>query len=247
MQGYALCTALTFYGGFMKRFRSLKYLLFIIYIIIVYSLCGCSTPVNYEGKAMVDKAAALHTEKESATVVVTDNLTGKAVQRIEYRFVGDVMQYMYTGEMDGKTYYEFNNGTELNFITIPDESEWSFTSKGNEDYYNYSRASRHYFADGAQLFNDYEAAVSESLVRQFYDVDVVTLKYDLGKLSSYSSLASYGSFTEFLVEFNIDRETGECKRIRNKFTTESGETSDYIVILLPREASAEIKRVEITQ
>lgn len=231
----------------MRKFRKLKYLLFIIYIIIVYSVCGCSTPVNYEGKAMVEKAASLHTEKESAIVVVTDNLTGKAVQRIEYRFVGDVMQYMYTGEMDGKTYYEFNNGTELNFITIPDESEWSFTSKGNEDFYNYSRASRHYFADGAQLFNDYEAAVSESLVKQFYDVDIVKLTYDLGKLATYSSLASYGSFTEFVVEFNIDRETGECKRMRTKFTTESGEKSDYIVIFLPRDASAEIKRVEITQ
>lgn len=229
----------------MLKQGKLRYFFLSIYIIIVYTLCGCGNFISYEGKDLVNKAAALHTEKESATLVVMDNLTGKSVQRIEYRFVGDVMQYMYIGELDGKTYYEFNNGTELNYITIPDETDWSFTSKGKEDFYSYSRVSRHYFADGAQLFCDYEGAVKESVINRFYDVDILKLTYDLDKLMQYSSLASYGKFSDFVVEFNLDHETGECKRIRTKYTLENGEKSDYTVIFLPREASEEIKRTEI--
>ena len=231
----------------MRKHRRITNCLLCIYIIIVYTLCGCTAKADYEGKDLVDKAAAMHTEKESATVVVMDNLTGKSVQRIEYRFVGDVMQYMYTGELDGKTYYEFNNGTELNFITIPDETEWSFTSKGKEDFYSYSRVSRHYFADGAQLFCDYEGAVKETKLNRFYDVDILKLTYDLDKLGQYSALSQYGKFSDFIVEFNLDHETGECKRIRTKYTLESGEKSDYTVIFLPREAREEIKRVEINK
>lgn len=229
----------------MLKCRKLRYYILSIYIIIVYALCGCSNTANYEGKDLVDKAAAMHTEKESATLVVMDNLTGKSVQRIEYRFVGDVMQYMYMGELEGKTYYEFNNGTELNYITIPDETEWSFTSKGKEDFYNYSRMSRHYFADGAQLFNDYEGAVKEAKLNRFYDVDILKLTYDLDKLGQYSALSQQGKFSDFIVEFNLDHETGECKRIRTKYTLENGEKSDYTVIFLPREATEEIIRTEI--
>lgn len=230
----------------MLKHRKLRFCLLIIYIIIVYAICGCGNSVNYEGKDMVDRAAALHTEKESAELVVMDNLTGKSVQRIEYRFVGDIMQYMYTGELEGKTYYEYNNGTELNFITIPDETEWSFTSKGKEDFYNYSRASRHYFADGAQLFCDYEGAVKEAVLNRFYDVDILKLTYDTDRLMQYSALAAYGKFSDFVIEFNLDHETGECKRIRTKYTLENGEKADYTVVFLPREASEEIKRTEIS-
>ena len=229
----------------MLKQGKLRYCFFIIYIIIVYTLCGCGTKADYEGKDLIDKAAAMHTEKESATIVVIDNLTGKSLQRIEYRFVGDVMQYMYTGEQEGKTYYEYNNGTELNFITIPDEKEWSFTSKGKEDFYSYSRIARHYFADGAQLFCDYEGAVKESKTIPFYDVNILRLYYDTDKLMEYSSIAAYGKFSRFEIDFSLDPETGECKRIRTKYTLENGEKADYTVTFLPREASEEIKRVEI--
>ena len=68
--------------------RKLRQLLIPIYIIIVYCLSGCSSPA-YEGKELVDKAAKLHTELESAHIVLMDNLTGETLQEITYRFSGE--------------------------------------------------------------------------------------------------------------------------------------------------------------
>ncbi len=207
-------------------------------------MCGCARKeYNYEGKELIDKAAQLHTEFESAGVsVYSDDLTDK--QMIMYRFEGEVMQYMYSAQIDGKTYYEFNNGTELNCITLPDETEWSFTAKGSEDYYSYSKASRHYFADGAQLFTDYEAAVSGSEITESDDAINIRLNYDLEKLSQYSALAEY-EFTDFSMDFFILKEDGRCTSFRNKYTLADGTSHTYQVNMRERDVNEPIERIEI--
>lgn len=219
-------------------------LLIPIYIIIVYMFSGCSGSYNYEGKEYIDKAAQIHTAYESAMVTLYDNATGAIVQSIEYRFEGDVMQYMYYANADGKQYYEFNNGTEINRLTLPDESKWTGIAKGSEEFYSYSRVSRHYFADGAQLFTDYEAAVSESTVEDTGEQIVVTLSYDLNKLGQYAALSAYGEFTDFKVTFMIDKELGSCTQFTNEYTLADGTKGSYTVYTFKRNPDFPIARTE---
>ena len=205
---------------------------------------SCGGISGYEGKELTDKAKALHTSLESADITVCDLNTHETVQEISYRFVGDVMQYMYYGKdaSTGQEYYEFNNGTELDFITLPDESEWSFKSKGEDGYYNYSKASRHYFADGAKLFSDYSAAVSASSVEQsLYGGKKLTLSYDIEKLRQYEGMSE---MTEFSEVFELDEE-GYCAEFLTSFTLSDGSSSKYTVYINKRNADEPIERTSI--
>ncbi len=167
-------------------------LIYILMVCFAVSVTGCSSG-TYEGKELVDKAKQLHTELEAAHITVEDisggDHTGPHVQEIWYRFVGDVMQYMYIGRdlETGEEYYEFNNGTELDTWHTGD-AEWSFVAKGSEGYYSYSRTKRHWFADGALLLNDYAAAVSTSRIITFGDTNGVVLNYSDEALLKYQSM-----------------------------------------------------------
>ncbi len=194
---------------------------------------------------MVDKAAELHTDLESASVLMVNTKTFELEQYIEYRFEGEVMQYMYMGcdEGAGVAYYEYNNGTELNYITLPEETEWSFIAKGNEGYYSYSKAGRHYFADGKQLFNDFEAAVISSEITEHAGVDL-KLIYDLNKLAEYSAFAEYGKFSDFNMTFHFNPE-GYCTQIVNDYTLSDGESYGYKIDIYQRDSSEPIVRTDV--
>ena len=225
----------------------MKKILSLIYIIIVcLGVSACSAKeYNYEGKELIDKAAEIHTGYESASVTISDEFTNEVLQSIEYRFEGEVMQYMYSAHLDDKDYYEYNNGTELNFITLPDETEWSFYAKGDENYYSYSKASRHYFADGAQLFTDYEAAVMSSEIHDTGEQMIVKLDYDISKLSQYAALKEYGDFKEFTMIFYINKDGGNCIQFRNDYTIADGTNFSYWVRMFERDVNESVKRVEI--
>ena len=112
------------------------------------------------------------------------------------------MQYTYYGyDADtGDNYYEFNNGTELNTHHSGDEG-WEFTAKGSEGYYSYSRAKRHYFADGDQLLNDHAAAVSGSEIlretgQEGEDIVILHLDYDNVRLAQYGSMEGITDMTQ---------------------------------------------------
>ncbi len=236
-----LYRGLLFFGGAMKKIFSYIYI-----IMVCLALCGCAQKeYNYEGKELIDKAAEIHTSYESADVTISDGITDEVLQKIEYRFEGEVMQYMYSAHLDGKDYYEYNNGTELNYITLPDDTEWSFAAKGTEGYYTYSKASRHYFADGAQLFADYEAAVASSEIRDTGEQMIVKLVYDTEKLSEYAAFREYGDFKEFTMIFYIDKDGGNCIQFRNDYTSADGTNYSYWVRMFERDANEPVKRIEI--
>lgn len=228
-----------YFGDSMKKIFSYIYI-----IMVCLCACGCSQKEHYyEGKELIDRAAEIHTSFGSATVSVSEG--AETVQYIEYRFEGEVMQYMYSAHVDGKHYYEYNNGTELNYITLPDETEWSFAAKGSEGYYTYSKASRHYFADGAQLFNDFEAAVSSSEIHDTGEQMIVKLDYDTKKLSEYTAFREYGDFKEFTMVFYIDKDGGNCIQFRNDYTSADGTNYSYWVRMFERDANEPVKRIEI--
>lgn len=224
----------------MKKIKSLIYI-----IIVCLSLCSCGQQINnYDGKELVDKAAKLHTDLESASVFMTNTKTAEVEQYIEYRFEGEVMQYMYMGcdEGEGIAYYEYNNGTELNYITLPEETQWSFIAKGNEGYYNYSKASRHYFADGAQLFNDFEAAVVSSEIIQHTGTDL-KLSYDMDKLAEYGAFEQLGKFSDFSMTFHFNPE-GYCTQVVNEYTLSDGTSYGYKMDIRQRDSAEPVVRTD---
>ena len=221
----------------MRKFQRLIPV-YIIMVYCIFALSACSG-ASYEGKELVDKAKKLHTELEAAHITVTDEITGTVVQEITYRFAGDVMQYMYIGRDagTGEEYYEFNNGTELDTWHTGDTA-WSFAAKGSEGFYNYSRAKRHYFADGELLFDDHAADVTGSEVTYPFETPLVRLTYDADKIARSPGMAGV---TEYEQYYTIT-DDGTCWL--EVYYTQNGEKRDYNTIVLYQDPAAPIERAE---
>lgn len=216
--------------------------IYIIMVFCVFALSGCAGTVIYDGKELVDRAKQLHTELEAAHITVTDEISGTVVQEITYRFAGDVMQYMYIGhDADtGEEYYEFNNGTELDTWHTGDE-KWSFAAKGSEDYYGYSRASRHYFADGARLLNDYAAAVKSAEARD--DIGgrkTVSVSYDDSIISQNEQMTGVSDYSQ---AFGLT-EKGRCDEVYINYNTDDGIHHRYCVRISEADPAAPVERIE---
>lgn len=205
----------------------MKKILFVMFFCILF--CAGCAGAEYDGRAEIERARALHTDRAGATVTMIDARTGEILQKIDYLFVGEVMTYMYMGAADGKRYYEFNNGTELNTITLPDETEWRFIAKGSEGYYSYSKASRHYYADGARLFAVYEAAIDGTE----RSGNTIRFSYDEAKLSEYGAFAEMGEISDFTLSYTFD-ESGYCTEFTNAYTMD-GEAYSYTVTIEGRD------------
>ena len=217
----------------------------VLYIIIVCSLSvlsGCGFSGSYEGKDLVDRAKKLHTGLEAAHITVTDEISGTVVQEITYRFAGDIMQYMYIGRdaETGEEYYEFNNGTELDTWHTGDTS-WSFAAKGSEGYYNYSRAKRHYFADGDWLLDEHISAISSAEQGSFNANKWVHLRYDDAKLSQYETMTGVTGFEQgYTFEEN---DTGYCYALAVSFTRD-GREYRYVTMIGYYDKDKPIERAE---
>lgn len=205
----------------------------------IASIAGCSFTGNYEGKDLVDRAKKLHTELEAAHIQVEDRINGIIVQEIWYRFAGDVMQYMYIGRdpETGEEYYEFNNGTELDTWHTGDAA-WSFAAKGGEGFYNYSRAKRHYFADGELLFDDHAADVTGSEVTYPFETPLVRLSYDAGKIARSPEMEGV---TEYEQYYTIT-DDGTCWL--EVYYTRNGKKQDYATMVFYLDPNAPIERAE---
>ena len=244
---------LVFLGDLMKKTKRLLPL-YIIMVYCIFALSGCSS-ANYEGKDLVDKAKKLHTELEAAHIQVEDitdghNTDRPPVQEIWYRFQGDVMQYMYIGRdlETGEEYYEFNNGTELDTWHTGD-TEWTFAVKGSEDYYSYSRAKRHYFADGELLLNDYPSAVRSAEVKnEVGGIKRVLIQYDDAKISQYEQMSGVTDYsqeywTDNIFDSNVIVDNGQCYSLIVSYSKDGKKYSYYISIAFP-DPSAPIERIE---
>lgn len=205
-------------------------------IIIVLLLGGCAKTVQYTGREKIERAREMHTALSGADITMTDNVSGEVIQQISYLFVGEAMTYMYMGAQDGKLYYEYNNGTELDWITLPDDTEWSFAAKGSEDYYGYSKASRHYFADGARLFAVYETAIESTE----WSNDTLSLSYDEEKLAEYAAFSGM-EIEDFTLSYSFC-EQGQCKEFTNEYTLD-GEKHSYTVSIGQR--TEPVERTEV--
>ncbi len=230
---------LMFYGDIMKKLIG-RLPLYIIMVYCFIALSGCGGK-SYTGKNIVDRAKSLHTGLESAHITVSDCSDSDneiIVQEIWYRFAGDVMQYMYIGRdaATGEEYYEFNNGTELDTWHSGD-ADWSFAAKGSEGFYNYSRASRHYFADGDKLLEDHSSAVSEAAVTDGEKHISIEYYADMGQY--YSSMEG---ITDYSARYDFDSD-GYCA-VHTMTYIKDGSSYKYKVEIGRTDADKSIERRE---
>ena len=238
--------------------RSAKHiaLIYIIIMVCTFSLSGCSG-AGYEGKDLVDRAKELHTGLEAAHITVREYIRGETergdgadkqnspvVQEIRYRFVGEVMQYMYIGRdaATGEEYYEFNNGTELDTWHTGD-SGWSFAAKGSEGYYSYTRMNRHYFADGAQLLDDHIYAVKNAKVtNEVGGLKTVRIEYSDDKISEIEQMSGVSDYTQ---RYSVDTAIlgGRCTRQEISYKKD-GRIYVYSIAIEAEDPSVPIERAE---
>ena len=148
----------------------------------------------------------------------------------------------------GEEYYEFNNGTELDTWHTGD-TEWTFAVKGSEDYYSYSRAKRHYFADGELLLNDYPSAVRSAEVKnEVGGIKRVLIQYDDAKISQYEQMSGVTDYsqeywTDNIFDSNVIVDNGQCYSLIVSYSKDGKKYSYYISIAFP-DPSAPIERIE---
>lgn len=232
----------------MKKMKRLLPI-YIIMVCCIAALSGCGS--NYEGKDLVDRAKKLHTELEAAQILVSDRDTGEVAQQITYRFAGDVMQYMYVGHdlETGEEYYEFNSGNELDTWHTGDNG-WSFVARGADGYYNYSRANRHYFADGEKLLDDHASAVKSTEVRnEASGLKIVSVLYDDSKIAQSEQMSGV---TDYRQVYYIDDSTfgeevsksagGHCYSMVVSYSKDGKEYS-YAIDIELRDPDEPVERV----
>ena len=244
----ALSGAAYIFGEIMKKLKRLIPI-YIIMVCCIVAFAGCGGG-SYEGKDLVDKAKKLHTELEAAHITVSDKMSGDVLQEITYRFVGDVMQYMYVGrDLDtGEEYYEFNNGTELDTWHTGD-TQWTAVAKGSEGYYNYSRAKRHYFADGELLLNDYAAAVRNAkIINEVGGIKRVLIQYDDAKIAQYEQMSGITDYsqeywTDNIFNSNVIVDNGQCGSLFVTYSRD-GKKYSYHIKIDSNDPAEPIERVE---
>ena len=198
-------------------------------LLLVLAMTGCgfssdSAYYSIEGYPEAANAKSLYAQLDSGHFYMQDNATGSITEEFTflYRSDGNLM-YSYMGSEEGVVYYEFHNGSEIN-SRYADEDNWSFIQQGDEDYYVYTRTSRHpYTAEGLISVNAY--AVTDSKVEETEEGLKITFYYDASRLAA--ALAEIGELDSFESSLWLNGE-GYCYRLDQLAVFDGGEqVSDY--------------------
>ena len=201
-------------------------------LLVLGTAAGCSLGdsayYDIQGYAEAVNAKTLYSQLDSGHFYMQDNSTGKITEEFTflYRSDGNLM-YSYMGT-DGKdTYYEFHNGSEINFRSN-DETEWSYIDQSSEKYFVFSRSEPHPFtAEGVISVNAY--AVTGSSVEEIPEGLKITFSYDPAQLAS--SLSEVGTLVSFDSTLWLNGE-GYCYRLDQYAVFDGGEqVSDYSMFI----------------
>lgn len=220
----------------------------ILVLMAVTMLGACSFGENsykdIEGYDDVQRAKKLYTELDSGHFYMQDNSTGKVTEEFTFRYREDGnLTYIYMGTERETIYYEFHNGSEINYKTNSD-AEWSFTEQGNEKYFVYDRENRHpYTNEGVISMNAY--AVTDSKVEKSADGKKITFYYNAELLAD--QLAELGEIQSFESSVWLDGD-GYCYRLDQKGVFEKDgaeEVSDFSMFIDSMNELGELKRPDV--
>lgn len=234
----------------MKKrfFAKAVFLLFSALMSVTLSACFGSLGESaayksIEGYSEVKNAKKLYTELDSGHFYMQDNASGIVTMEFVFRYRGDgKLTYFYMGSDEDKVYYEFHNGSELDYKNKGD-SGWQFEAQGSENYCVYDRQNRHpYTEDGVISMNAY--AVTESRLEETAEGKKITFYYNPEEFKeSLSMLGELKSF-ESTIWLNGD---GYCYRLDQKGVFDNNgveEISDYSMFIDSMNEIDEVKRPE---
>lgn len=208
---------------------------------------GCSLPgTDYsriEGYAQAARAQKLYSELESCHFYMQNNATSEKTVEFTFKYRADgQLEYMYTASDEEGLYLEYHNGSELNRREVG-QKEWSFISRGSDNYYSYSKENKHPFTtEGVISVNAY--AVTDSSAEKDGDGEKISFKYDAAAFEgSFEGMGKIKSF-ESTVWINSE---GYCYRLDQKGVFEKdGEENvyDYSMFIDMMNAVDRVERVE---
>ena len=180
---------------------------------IVIAVCGCSKSYDHiAGYDVVSKAKQLYASLNSAHVKIKDNNANLITQDFLYKYNGDTLVYCYIGTDGEKTYYEYNNGSELNY-TDSTMTQWNFYDMSAPEFYSYSRSQPHPMASQTAISINADSIVDGGVADNPDGSKLITYHYDAAQLNSYaSSLSTVGTLVEFTTTLCINPD-GYCTEL----------------------------------
>lgn len=217
----------------------------VLTLVIIFS-AGCAGTAGYSFDGYEDavNAKSLYASLDSAHFYMRDNSTGTVTEEFSFMYREDGnMVYSYMGT-DGETvYYEFHNGSEINYKNAGDES-WSFVEQGDENYYVYSKSNKHPYASESVIALNADA-ITDSSVEKIDGGEKITFCYNADKLAS--ALSQMGELQSFESSLWLNSD-GFCFRLDQKaLFLDNGEefVSDFSMFIDQMNEIAQLERPDV--
>ncbi len=228
----------------MKYGKALKPLSGIILALLI--LCGCTNLLG-ENYSEASEAKKLYSQLNSGHFYMRDNQSGEITQEFTFMYDNeDTLHYFYMAKDGEDVYYEFHNGSEMNYKHKNDK-EWTGVTYGSDDFYVYTKEKKHPYTDqGVIAVNAY--AVTEAKVEKREEGKKVDFKYDASKLSdAFSDASEMGELKSFESTLWLNNK-GYCYRLDQKGVFEKEgkeETSDFSLFIDKMNEIEEIERPQV--
>lgn len=191
------------------------------------SACITSDYSSITGYDIIKTAKEKYAALESAHVVITDDDTEKVTQDFVFKYEGDTLTYSYVGYDGSSSYYEFHNGSELDYYDNT-STGWNYLDNASEDYYVYTKSDKNSLTTESVIALNAESIVSGEKTDGENGAVVLRYTYNAEKMNSYStSLSKLGTIKSFETTFYIDAD-GYCTRMSQNGVL-TGETGDFEV------------------
>lgn len=189
---------------------------------LTLGLCGCSLTQDKAGSDLIKAARKDYTSLDSAKVIMTNESTGEVEQTFTFKYdEKDVLMFSYYGKSDSSEYAQFNNGAEC--FTY-DNGEFTYSSRGDKDFSQYTRALPHPQADAGLLLYSPDS-ITEDKVTEEDGGTHVHYEYDVNKIGARTE--DGGEVTDFATDYYFDQNGGLIYFTETTQAKENGEDKTY--------------------
>lgn len=213
-------------------------------LIGIVTLTACNKNFdNIAGYKDVQNAKSLYAALGSGHLQIKDNDSGIVTQDFKFKYDGDTLVYSYIGTDGEKTYYEYNNGTELDY-TDSDSTEWKFYTQANEEFYSYNRATPHPLASETAISINPDSITDGTVTENADGTKTIAYNYDISMLNSYaSSLSEVGTLKKFSTTLSLSAD-GYCTELSQLATLEDAEGEFEVNYTMTISEMNQIEKVE---
>ena len=182
-----------------------KILSVILSAIILLGLTACGKDkVTVDGQDLVKAAQEAYVALDSARLVVKDIDTGEVSQEFTFKYYDDVLHYVYESTVDGKEYYEYNDGKTLQIKKTGEVKSYKWPSK---NFTKFKRKNPHPNASTGIFFFEPDCIGNASVTIDAEKNTTVAYSYDMAKLSKkMTTETTEGKMYAFDTTFVFDKD-----------------------------------------